>query len=216
MIKTFEYNISSPNVLDFSIPSGGDSVGALSTIYNFQAHGSNFSSSDRSVSGAAPIFFYHGGDDTVEVNSGDASARWREICDSAIKKFIEISRSEYFEYGSTSPSERYLIDFSEAYPRLVGDVVQGIYLLESGDVQVTVALLNAVASLSYEFVKPYGQILALAALSNSALEVKEAAIRVFEAWGNSEAIKILKDIDCPWDWLDAYRKQVIADLGGGL
>ena len=138
----------------------------------------------------------------------------RKICEAAHVKFLELARSEYFEYGYTQPSERQLLQFATEFPGLIGELVQDIYLAESADTDVMLALLNATASLTYEIVRPHGQVLAIAALSNPAAEVKEAAIRVYETWGHREGAKILATVECPWPWLDDYRKQVISDLGG--
>ena len=142
------------------------------------------------------------------------SVQKQKICEAAQAKFLEYARSEYFEYGYTQPSERFLIEFSEEYPGLLPKLIQSIYLSESKDIGVTLALLNALGSIKYEFLHPHGQILAIAALSNPAPEVKEAAIRVFEAWGNQDGAKILANVECHLEWLDKYRKQVITDLGG--
>ena len=138
----------------------------------------------------------------------------RRICEAAHVKFLELARSEYFEYGYTQPSERHLLQFAIEFPALIGELVQDIYLAESANTDVMLALLNAMASLNYETVRPYGQVLAIAALLNRAAEVKEAAIRVYETWGHREGAKILATVECPWPWLDDYRKQVISDLGG--
>lgn len=143
------------------------------------------------------------------------AAQRRKIYEQAHDKFIDIALSEYFEYGYTPPSERYVAEFAQEYPGILGELIQGISLSQAGSPKVMVALLNAVGSLKYEDVRPFGQVLAVAAVSNLAVEVKEAAIRVYEAWGHPEGAMILAKVDCPWPWLDEYRKQVIADLGAG-
>ncbi|WP_283149747.1 hypothetical protein [Silvimonas soli] len=127
---------------------------------------------------------------------------------------MDLARSEYFEYGYTSPSERHLLQFATECPGFIGEVIQNTFLAVWEDSGVMLALLNAVASLGYETTQPYGQVVALAAMMNPAAEVKEAAIRVYETWGHREGAKILATVDCPWAWLDDYRKQVISDLGG--
>jgi hypothetical protein len=152
-------------------------------------------------------------DGTSAYVNGPVAPR-RKICEVTQAKFLELARSEYFEYGYTPPSERHLLQFAAEYPGLIGEVIQNIYLAESADACVMLALLNALASLSYETVRPHGQVLAVAALTNPNAEVKEAAIRVYETWGHREGAKILATVECPWAWLDDYRKQVISDLGG--
>lgn len=157
-----------------------------------------------------------------KTNSGDRAGTFdtrpniqaHKVRETAKSKFIELARTEYFEYGFTPPSERYLLDFAEKYPGLVGEVSQEIYLSESKDTSVIRALFNALASLSYESVRPHGQVLAIAALTNPAAEIKEAAIRTYETWGHPNGANDLANVECPWPWLDEYRRQVIAYLGG--
>ncbi|MFC5548159.1 hypothetical protein [Massilia aerilata] len=135
------------------------------------------------------------------------------ICDEAIKEFIETSRQENFEYGYTPPSERFIHEFAKEHPMILADLIQGILLAESKSSTVMVALMNAIGSMRYEDIRPYGQTTALAAITNQSVEVKEAAIRAYETWGHPEGAHVLSTVDCPWPWLDDYRKQVIEDLG---
>lgn len=162
----------------------------------------------------AAVSAFRSEDDGTGVYVKGPTARRREICAAAQAKFLELARSEYFEYGYTPPSEQHLLQFAAQHPGLIGEVIQNTYLAESADVRVILALLNALASLNYETVHPHGQVLAIAALSNLAAEVKEAAIRVYETWGHRDGAKILANVECPWGWLDDYRQQVISDLGG--
>lgn len=154
----------------------------------------------------------------TEFNEGVAAfahlgnSRKREIRLEAQEKFLEIARGEYFEYGYTPPSERYLHELAKETPGLLGDVVQGIFLSSASDSTVMVALLNAIGSLPYDHVRPFGQVTAIAAITSPSVEVKEAAIRVYETWGHPEGARVLQKVDCPWPWLDDYRKQVIEDL----
>jgi len=144
-----------------------------------------------------------------------AGAKRREIYEDAHDKFIDVAVHEHFEYGYTPPSERFVAEFAEKYPGILGELIQGVSLSQAGNPKVMVALLNAVGALRYEDVRPYGQVLALAAVSNVAVDVKEAAIRAYETWGHPEGARVLATVECPWPWLDEYRKQVIADLGAG-
>ena len=56
----------------------------------------------------------------------------------------------------------------------------------------------------------------LAAFPNKNQEVKEAAIRAFESWGNLESLKILKNISLEEEWLSEYLNEVISDLNEEL
>jgi hypothetical protein len=143
-----------------------------------------------------------------------AVAEKQKIIAVAHDKFIELAKSENFEYGYTPSSERYLAEFATRYPALTGELAQEIALNGVADETIMIALLNAIGALDYEFLRPFGQILAVAAVTNVSVLVKEAAIRAYEAWGHPEGARILKAVDCPWPWLDKYRLQVIVDIGG--
>ena len=43
-------------------------------------------------------------------------------------------------------------------------------------------------------------------------EIKEAAIQLFEAWRNKEALELLKKIDITEKWLKEYAEQVMAEI----
>lgn len=145
---------------------------------------------------------------------GKVEARKLEVCQTAQARFTDIARFEHFEYGYTASSEQYLLEFAKQYPGLLGEVTHNIYLTSLKERTVILALVNAIASLDYESVRPFGQSLALMALTNPDVEIKEAAIRAYETWGHPEGANILSGADCPIGWLDKYRRQVIEDLGG--
>ena len=53
---------------------------------------------------------------------------------------------------------------------------------------------------------------ALAALSNTHNEVREAGIRAYEKWANPNGIEILKSVSISWPWLEEYRLETIEYL----
>ena len=135
-----------------------------------------------------------------------------EIIETAKKEFTELARSEEFEYGMVSQSEKYLLKFMENKSIFIGHIINKIFLDEISDKKVIISLLNAISSIDYKLIHPFGQTIAIAALSNESTEIKEAGIRAYETWGHKESIEILRYICCGIDWLDEYRKNVIADL----
>lgn len=192
------------------------SGGGKSTVFFSQ------SSSQSALSSQLAPGEYQFGNRTVSFDAdgsssgirSKASAERHKIISMAHAKFVSLANSESFEYGYTQPSEQYLTEFSISYPALLGELAQGIALKEGSGETVMIALLNAISGFNYDVVRPWGQILAVSALTNLSVLVKEAAIRVYETWGHAEGARILTAVDCPWPWLDKYRRQVIIDIGG--
>ena len=75
-----------------------------------------------------------------------------------------------------------------------------------------VKILHAFSKLDYGDTYPNAQTMCLAAISVNNSEVKEAAIEVFEAWRNSEALKLLQIIDIKEKWLKKYCDKVIEEI----
>jgi hypothetical protein len=139
-------------------------------------------------------------------------ARRKNSCEQAKLQFLRIATEEQFEYGYTPPSERFLVQFGDEKPALVGELIQLIQLTESHNVKVMVSLLNGISAFKYETFRPYTQTVAVAALANKSVDIKEAAIRVYETWGHPEGAKQLENVECNLPWLDSYRQKVIDHL----
>lgn len=146
------------------------------------------------------------------VNKPYASGLPYEVLEQCRKEFVKTANSEHIEYGYGSASEQLLERFFQQYKSRTGAIIQHIYVRESGNPTVLISLLKAVSNFEYFQVYPHAQMMALAALSNVSLEVREAGIRAYENWENPDGLIALKAAETPWDWLESYRLSTIEYL----
>lgn len=122
---------------------------------------------------------------------------------------VKINRSE-IEWGVISEFDEYVIE--NIQNENVLKAINQIYIDNFNNEDILVKILNAISEIEYEKVNPYGQTIAIAAISNKNLVVKQKAIETFERWNNEESIKILENIDIREKWLKKHVEKVIQDL----
>ena len=122
---------------------------------------------------------------------------------------VKINRSEV-EWGILSEFDEYVIE--NIQNENVLKAINQIYIDSFNDENVLLKILNAISQIEYEKVNPYGQTIAIAAISNKNIIVKQKAIETFERWHNEDSIKILENIDVKEKWLQRYLEKVIAYL----
>lgn len=122
---------------------------------------------------------------------------------------VKINRSEV-EWGVISEFDEYVIE--NIQNENVLKAINQIYIDNFNNEDILIKILNAISEVEYEKVNPYGQTIAIAAISNKNLVVKQKAIETFERWHNEESIKILENIDVREKWLKKYVEKVIEDL----
>ena len=122
---------------------------------------------------------------------------------------VKINRSEV-EWGVISEFDEYVIE--NIQNENVLKAINQIYIDNFNKEDILIKILNAISEVEYEKVNPYGQTIAIAAISNKNLVVKQKAIETFERWHNEESIKILENIDVREKWLKKHVEKVIEDL----
>lgn len=76
------------------------------------------------------------------------------------------------------------------------------------------SIVRCIGRLDFVRVRGWGMRVVDDALQNSDTEVREAAIRALEAWGEPEALDMLRRHEDAEDWVNEYVQQVIVDLSG--
>lgn len=77
---------------------------------------------------------------------------------------------------------------------------------------MSAAILRCVARVEFAQSGAQGLALAQHALNHDDVELREAAVRAFEAWGGVEALGFLRQHDDPEAWLQEYVRRVVEDL----
>lgn len=131
-------------------------------------------------------------------------------------EFLRLLRNDTLETGYYSNSELFVKAKMKENPLFTKDWLNRVFFENFKNPDILVKFLDIISDIDYEVMKPQGMTMALAASSHHDEEVQEYSIRVFEKWGNADALQVLKYIKFEVDWLTEYLEQVIEDLEEGL
>lgn len=131
-------------------------------------------------------------------------------------EFLRLLRNDTLETGYYSNSELFVKAKMKENPLFTKDWLNRVFFENFKNPDILVKFLDIISDIDYEVMKPQGMTMALAASSHQDEEVQEYSIRVFEKWGNADALQVLKYIKFEVDWLTEYLEQVIEDLEEGL
>lgn len=126
------------------------------------------------------------------------------------KRIVDMIKESEIEWGCISAFDRYLIN-NRKNKNLI-DNINEIFLENIDNADIVTKIFRAFSYLKYEETYPNAQTMCLASLSVNNNEIKEAAIQLFEAWRNKEALELLKKIDITEKWLKEYAEQVMAEI----
>lgn len=149
---------------------------------------------------------------STSILTGETYGFDEKLFDRCRREFVGTARREQIEHGFASASEQLVSKYLSLYPATCGGILQYIYIKESHDTAVALALVRGISFIDYDAIMPYGQMIALAALTNTNDEVREAGIRAYERWRCVDGIAVLKTIETSWDWLEQYRLETIEYL----
>lgn len=127
-------------------------------------------------------------------------------------RLLQLLREQEFEYGLESPIDSLIQKCLAENAAVTKQWVNQLFVQNYHDQKVTTGILRALAHFDYKDVEPEGPTIALAALAHTNAEVRECGIRAFESWVTLESLRVLENVYCPETWLNAYLKQVVADL----
>jgi len=122
--------------------------------------------------------------------------------------------AEIIDTCKKSPTEYYVERWLSEYPLLVQAGFGAVALESVGDPKRLVGLLNVITHADRDLFSPVNELIVLSCLSNKSTVVKEFAVGVYEYWADPKLVETLKHHELTPEWLDDYRKQVIADYCG--
>lgn len=131
------------------------------------------------------------------------------------KGFMERLDADRFEPGVKSSTEYYVEQWLSTNPFLVQTSIGRFFLSNTSHVNRLVGVLSVVAHLDKKALSPANELIALAALSHSSVEVKEYALRAYEYWEDPVLVAKLKDFSIQPAWLEEYKNEIIEDVIGG-
>ena len=130
------------------------------------------------------------------------------------KDFLERLDVDHFEPGIKSSTEHYVEQWLASNPMLVQTAIGKLYLSNTARINRLVGILTVVAHLDRVALSPANELVALAAMSHSSIQVKEYALRAYEYWEDAELVEKLKYYTLHPQWLEDYKNEIIEDVMG--
>lgn len=127
-------------------------------------------------------------------------------------KLINILQWQDMEYGCISEAEEYINSIKSGNLVAFYNWLNKVFIRNLHNPHVTLGILYAISHMPYEEVYPNGPLMAMTVMSHNNIEIREAAIRVFEQWDNKDQVSYLKSIRIEEKWLDEYLKKVISNI----
>lgn len=122
----------------------------------------------------------------------------------------DILFSSDLEWGMYSQFDEFVMEHVE--DEYFMKAINEIYVQNYQNENVLIKILNAISEIEYEKVFPFGQITAIAAISNKSLAVQQKGIEAFERWRQEDSIAILQSLDIKENWLKKYVEKIINHL----
>lgn len=122
----------------------------------------------------------------------------------------DILFSSDIEWGFYSEFDKFVIEHVEDEHFM--KAINEIYVQNYQNENVLIKILNAISEVEYEQVFPFGQMTAIAAISNKSLAVQQKGIEAFERWKREDSIAILENLDIKENWLKKYVEKIIINL----
>ena len=126
------------------------------------------------------------------------------------EKILILLSNNNVEWGMLSDFDKFVIDniYDENVLRSISKIFYDNYQNED----IIVKILNAIANVEYEEVKPYGQMMAIASFAHKSMVVQQKAIEAFENWKNEDSINALESVRFTEPWMQRYVDKIINNL----
>jgi hypothetical protein len=128
------------------------------------------------------------------------------------EELLCLLRDQDFEYGVDTKADAMVRQQMSLNKLATKSWLNTLFVENFANSSVLIGLLRIIARLDYVDVFPEGQTMAVAALSNSNIGVKECGVRAFESWGTIQSLEILENLTVSAKWLQEYIDHAVADL----
>ena len=128
------------------------------------------------------------------------------------RELITLIREEEFEYGLDTRADILVRKKMEQNALVTKEWLSTLFIENFNNTRILLGVLIIISRFDYFRIYPEGQVMATAALSHKDPEIQECCVRAFENWGNTNSLRILKNLKVPTKWLQEYINAVIDDL----
>ena len=140
----------------------------------------------------------------------DENKKEKKMYNDYKQELEDILFSSDIEWGIYSEFDKFVMEHVE--DEYLMKAINDIYVQNCQNEEVLMKILNAISEVEYEKVYPFGQITAIAAVSNKSLAVQQKGIEAFERWKREDSIAILENLDIKENWLKKYVEKIINNV----
>lgn len=145
-----------------------------------------------------------------ESNSDDSLIQETEDSSEIENRILILLSNSSVEWGMISDFDEFIIEnIDNEY--LLKSILKIFYDNYQNE-DIIVKILNAIANVEYEEVKPYGQMMAIASFAHKSMVVQQKAIEAFENWKNEDSINALESVRFTEPWMQRYVDKIINNL----
>ena len=145
-----------------------------------------------------------------ESNSDDSIINENEADVELENKILILLSNSSVEWGRLSDFDEFIIE--NINDERVLKAILKIFYNNFQNEDFIVKILNALAEIDYEKVKPYGQTMAIACFSHKSMDVQQKAIEEFENWKSEDSINALESVKFSEPWMQRYVNKIIINL----
>lgn len=113
------------------------------------------------------------------------------------RKFLETIQNTIFKAGEDNQATEMMSQLLAEKPDETLILLNDYFIEHYEDERLCVKILTLLNDYKYEELKPMGQTIALASISNKSSRVKSAAFNLFAHWACPEALKLLLQVEIP-------------------
>lgn len=113
------------------------------------------------------------------------------------RKFLETIQNTIFKAGEDNQATEMMSQLLAEKPDETLILLNDYFIEHYDDERLCVKILTLLNDYKYEELKPMGQTIALASISNKSSRVKSAAFNLFAHWACPEALKLLLQVEVP-------------------
>ena len=116
----------------------------------------------------------------------DENKKEKKMYNDYKQELEDILFSSDIEWGIYSEFDKFVMEHVE--DEYLMKAINDIYVQNCQNEEVLMKILNAISEVEYEKVYPFGQITAIAAVSNKSLAVQQKGIEAFERWKREDSM----------------------------
>ena len=140
-----------------------------------------------------------------------------ELTEELVSKYIiilkRIIRNDSYESGVLSEIEQYMNEYcNDSNLLFIKEAAQQIFWDNYSDAHMMQGILRLLRSKSYDEMNSQGQTICLGLMHHKSITIRDQALQTFENWNSKKALKQLRHVYCPTQWMQNHMNKVLQYL----